>query len=175
MKYIQTSLILLIAAGLSACATSHEEEQVAQEPQQETTVEENVRLPSALITRAQPEPPKPVMITLSASDNFEFDKAKLSQQGIGELNKAILKMELVSLEAISIVGHTDSIGSEEYNEDLSMRRAKSVKDYLTARGVPANLISVDGMGEAQPVASNKTAEGRAQNRRVEISFTVKQG
>ena len=74
---------------------------------------------------------------------------------------------------VKIVGHTDSDGTEAYNQALSVRRATSVRDYLATKGVNPSLMSVSGMGESQPVASNKTREGRAQNRRVEVSIGVK--
>ena len=67
-------------------------------------------------------------------------------------------------------GHTDSIGTDAYNQKLSERRAKSVKEYMVAKGVPAAKITMLGKGETQPVATNKTKEGRAKNRRVDIEF-----
>ena len=66
------------------------------------------------------------------------------------------------------VGHTDSVGSDKYNDRLSQRRADSVKAYLVSKGIEPNRIYTEGKGEKQPVASNKTKEGRAKNRRVEI-------
>jgi outer membrane protein OmpA-like peptidoglycan-associated protein len=69
---------------------------------------------------------------------------------------------------VSIEGHTDSIGSDEYNQDLSERRAQSVRDYFVRGGIPASTVDARGFGKAEPVASNETAEGRQQNRRVEL-------
>jgi OOP family OmpA-OmpF porin len=66
------------------------------------------------------------------------------------------------------IGHTDSIGSDAYNQKLSVRRAESVKAYLVSKGVEPNRIYTEGKGEKQPVASNKTKDGRQKNRRVEI-------
>ena len=66
------------------------------------------------------------------------------------------------------IGHTDSIGADAYNQKLSVRRAESVKSYLVSKGVEPNRIYTEGKGEKQPVASNKTADGRQKNRRVEI-------
>lgn len=69
---------------------------------------------------------------------------------------------------VTIIGHTDNVGSDAVNDPLSVNRAASVRHYLTSRGVPAAHISIDGRGEREPIASNATAEGRARNRRVEI-------
>ena len=74
----------------------------------------------------------------------------------------------VNLEVVIAIGHADSIGSDAYNQKLSVRRAESVKAYLVSKGIEANRIYTEGKGEKQPVADNKTREGRAKNRRVEI-------
>ena len=74
----------------------------------------------------------------------------------------------IALEVIIAVGHTDSIGSDKYNNRLSQRRADSVKAYLVSKGIEPNRIYTEGKGEKQPIADNKTREGRAKNRRVEI-------
>jgi OOP family OmpA-OmpF porin len=69
---------------------------------------------------------------------------------------------------IIAVGHTDAIGTDSYNQRLSVRRAEAVKAYLVSKGIEKNRVYTEGKGEKQPVADNKTAEGRAKNRRVEI-------
>jgi OOP family OmpA-OmpF porin len=69
---------------------------------------------------------------------------------------------------IIAVGHTDSIGSDAYNQALSERRANAVKDYLVSKGIEKNRVYTEGKGEKQPIATNATAEGRAKNRRTEI-------
>ena len=74
----------------------------------------------------------------------------------------------MNLEVIIAVGHTDSIGTDAYNQRLSLRRAAAVKNYLVGKGVERNRVYTEGKGEKQPVADNKTSAGRAQNRRVEI-------
>ena len=73
-----------------------------------------------------------------------------------------------SLVAVKVVGHTDSVGSDAYNQGLSERRARSVADFLIAQGVPAGKLSTEGRGESQPVADNRTSAGRTENRRVSI-------
>jgi OmpA-OmpF porin, OOP family len=113
--------------------------------------------------------------TISAEALFDFDKSDLKPAGksaITELDDKI-KAQGMQVIDINVVGHTDSIGTEEYNQALSLRRATSVKDYMVSEGVDPGIIDVSGKGESDPVASNDTKEGRAQNRRVEISVGVK--
>ena len=78
------------------------------------------------------------------------------------------KLQGMNLEVIIAVGHTDSIGSDAYNQKLSIRRAEAVKAYLISKGIESNRVYTEGKGEKQPAASNSTAAGRAKNRRVEI-------
>ncbi len=102
---------------------------------------------------------------------FDFDSAELRPESIEELERVVKFMGDVPFATALIEGHTDSIGSDAYNLALSDRRAKSVFDYLTSRGVdPARLSSV-GKGETMPIADNSTAEGRQQNRRVMLIRT----
>ena len=119
-----------------------------------------------------PAPPAPVVdaqkVTYAADAFFDFDKAVLKPEGRAKLDDLAEKLQGVDLETIVAVGHTDSIGKASYNQRLSVRRAEAVKKYLVSKGIPADRIYTEGKGETQPVATNKTAEGRAQNRRVEI-------
>ncbi len=78
------------------------------------------------------------------------------------------KVKAISLEVIIAVGHTDSVGSDVYNQKLSVKRAEAVKAYLVSKGIEKNRVYTEGKGEKQPVADNKTKEGKAKNRRVEI-------
>ena len=101
---------------------------------------------------------------------FAFDSADLTDEGktaIEEYRKE-LRPEIAEAYAGIIIGHTDSTGSAEYNLGLSMRRAQAVSDYLVSTGVAEEKLREVGRGEEDPIASNDTAEGRAQNRRVEI-------
>ena len=85
-----------------------------------------------------------------------------------KLDDMASKLQGINLEVVIAVGHTDSVGSDAYNQKLSVRRAEAVKAYLVSKGIEANRVYTEGKGKKQPVADNKTAEGRAQNRRVEI-------
>ena len=107
-------------------------------------------------------------VTYAADAFFDFDKAVVKPAGKAKLDDLVSKVKGINLEVIIAVGHTDSVGSDAYNQKLSVRRAEAVKAYLVSKGIEKNRIYTEGKGEKQPVASNKTSEGRAKNRRVEI-------
>ncbi|MCA3178736.1 MAG: OmpA family protein, partial [Burkholderiales bacterium] len=107
-------------------------------------------------------------VTFAADTFFDFDKYVLKPEGKAKLDDLASKIKDITLEVIIAVGHTDWIGTYEYNEKLSLRRAEAVKAYMVSKGIEANRIYTEGKGEKQPVADNRTAEGRAKNRRVEI-------
>lgn len=115
-------------------------------------------------------PPAPVSekVTYAADAFYDFDKATLKPEGKAKLDDLVSKMGGMNLEVIIAVGHTDSVGNDAYNQKLSVKRAESVKSYLESKGIEKNRIYTEGKGEKQPVADNKTSEGRAKNRRVEI-------
>jgi OmpA-OmpF porin, OOP family len=117
-----------------------------------------------------PPPPAPTSekVTFAADAFFDFDKAVLKPEGRAKLDDLVSKMGGINLEVIIAVGHTDSVGNDAYNQKLSVRRAEAVKSYLTGKGVEKNRVYTEGKGEKQPVADNKTKEGQAKNRRVEI-------
>lgn len=118
----------------------------------------------------QPQPSSVAIekITYSAETLFDFDKSVLKPEGRRVLDELVEKVQGINLEVMVAIGHTDSIGSEAYNQRLSERRANAVRAYLTSKGIENDRIATEGKGELQPVASNKTKAGRAQNRRVEI-------
>src|SRR5262249_20665892 len=115
-----------------------------------------------------PPPPTPHKIETISGPNFDFDKAHLRPQGEAKVDHAVRIMQENPSMRVVVEGHTDSVGSHEYNLKLSERRAETVRDYMVKKGISASRITTRGLGEADPVASNKTAEGRAENRRVEI-------
>lgn len=109
-------------------------------------------------------------VTLNlVNDDFDFDKATLKPKMKAALNDLAARVTSTQGdEYLTIIGHTDSKGTDAYNQRLSERRAKSTAAYLVSRGISADRISTQGAGESQPVADNSTADGRAKNRRVEI-------
>ena len=114
-------------------------------------------------------------VTFAADAFFDFDKSVLKPEGRAKLDDLVSKMSGLNLEVIIAVGHTDSVGSDTYNQKLSIRRSEAVKSYLVSKGVEKNRVYTEGKGEKQPVADNKTAEGRAKNRRVEIEVVGTRG
>ena len=113
--------------------------------------------------------PVPVSIDLKGV-NFDFDKSTLRADSRAILDDALGILERYPDMKVEVAGHTDSVGSEQYNQGLSERRAKAVYDYLTSHGISADrLVGPTGYGETRPIAPNDTAEGRAQNRRTELN------
>jgi OOP family OmpA-OmpF porin len=117
---------------------------------------------------ATPPPPAAVKVTYAADTFFDFDKSVIKPEAKAKLDDLAEKVKGINLEVIIAVGHADSIGTDEYNQKLSVRRAEAVKAYLTSKGIDKNRVYTEGKGEKQPVADNRTSEGRAKNRRVEI-------
>ena len=119
-----------------------------------------------------PAPPPPATVatkvTYAADAFFDFNKSVVKPEGKAKLDDLVSKIQGINLEVIIAVGHTDSVGSDAYNQKLSVQRSEAVKAYLVSKGIEKNRVYTEGKGEKQPVADNKTAEGRAKNRRVEI-------
>ena len=127
--------------------------------------------PPAPTPAPTPEPPArplPVSITLNGV-NFDFDKCTLRSDAIAILDEAVRVLNGNDIR-VEVAGHTDSVGTEEYNQKLSECRAKVVGEYLTGNGVSgAKIATVNGYGELKPIDTNDTAEGRARNRRTELN------
>jgi OOP family OmpA-OmpF porin len=134
--------------------------------------------PPAVVPPPPPPAPAPApvaapvseKVTYSADAFFDFDKYALKPEGKAKLDDLVGKLAGLNLEVIIAVGHTDNIGTFEYNQKLSVRRADAVKAYLVSKGVEKNRIYTEGKSFSNPIASNKTAEGRAKNRRVEVEL-----
>ena len=118
---------------------------------------------------AKPAPPAPgTKITEIKGPQFDFNKSTIKPEGQRRLDDVVRLMRDNPGLKVEAVGHTDSVGSDAYNLKLGERRARSVASYLTEQGVSPSRIDIRSEGKARPVASNATAEGRAENRRVEI-------
>lgn len=130
--------------------------------------------PAKPATPSTPAKPAPASvkqaIVIQADALFDFDKSVVRPDGKKRIDEALAKLKGVDVEMVIATGHTDSVGTDAYNQKLSERRAAAVKAYLVSKGIPASKITTIGKGESQPVATNKTAEGRQKNRRVDIEF-----
>ncbi|TBN49858.1 OmpA family protein [Pseudomonas sp. BGI-2] len=111
---------------------------------------------------------QPEVITLPSDVLFAFNKSELSASAQSQLDSLMGKLQNADVVSIKVIGHTDGVGSDEYNQALSERRASSVAAYLLSQGLAPNKLTSEGKGESQPVADNDTDEGRAKNRRVEL-------
>lgn len=111
-----------------------------------------------------------ITLDMPGGVTFAFNSADLNAQFYPVLDKVAATLAEYDKTVIEVAGHTDSVGSDAYNQQLSERRATSVASYLTSHGVKHARIVTLGAGEGHPVATNETEEGRAQNRRVEITI-----
>ena len=166
------------AAFAAACATTEDKPAPKPEPvpaPRPAPAPEVKPAPPPPPPAAKPKPeakPKPVAekVTFAADVLFDFDKSVIKPEGRSKLDDLAAKVKGINLEVVIAIGHADSIGSDEYNQRLSVRRAESVKAYMVSKGVEANRVYTEGKGEKQPVASNRTSDGRAKNRRTEIEI-----
>jgi len=130
--------------------------------------------PAPVVTPAPPPPPPPPpapvreKVSFAADGFFDSGKSVVKPDTRAKLDDLADKVKGVSLEVIILVGHTDSVGSPAMNQRLSVSRADAMKKYLVSKGIEANRIYTEGKGESNPIADNKTAAGRAKNRRVEV-------
>lgn len=109
-------------------------------------------------------------VTFAADAFFDFDKAVLKPEGKAKMDDMVNKSKDINLEVIIAVGHTDSVGTDGYNQKLSVARAEAVKAYLVSKGIDKSRVYTEGKGKTAPVADNKTSDGRSKNRRVEIEL-----
>jgi outer membrane protein OmpA-like peptidoglycan-associated protein len=142
------------------------------EPAPLAAAPEPARAPLAAVPASAPlaavAEPAPAMTLVLEGVNFDFDKAVIRPQGYAKLDRDVDALKAWGDVDVEVAGHTCSIGTDEYNLGLSLRRAEAVRNYLVSKGVSADRLTVRGYGESRPVASNATREGRAQNRRVEL-------
>ena len=109
-------------------------------------------------------------ITLGADASFDTGKADLKPEGQAKLGELAAKLRDVSFDSIAVTGHTDNVGTDVANQRLSLRRANAVKQYLATHGIAGEKIKTTGRGKTSPMADNKTTQGRARNRRVEVEI-----
>ena len=124
------------------------------------------KIPNTTVTREEDR----LVVTMSDSILFDLNSAALKFQSMTTLDQMADVMVRYPDSGILVKGHTDSTGSEKYNQELSERRSKTVRNYLISKGVSSMRITAIGFGETIPIVSNDTAEGRARNRRVEIEI-----
>jgi OOP family OmpA-OmpF porin len=160
MNILRIAPILLAAAFLQGCALfGYECPECCQRP----------------AIQPQPAPARPVIdecagVIRLRGVNFDFDRAEIRPASRPILDQAAERLRKCGGEQLRVEGHTDSIGADAYNQDLSERRARAVRDYLVSKGVTGSRISSAGFGESKPISTNDTPEGRFLNRRVEVRF-----
>jgi OOP family OmpA-OmpF porin len=132
-------------------------------------VEKPAQAPQPEVLLTSPVGPKQVE---TVTVFFDFDKSELKPATITTLDALVAKAKGKTVEATIVVGHTDSIGTPEYNQKLSVRRAEAVKAHLTSKGIDPSSVFTEGKGLAAPARSNDTAEGRAMNRRADIELVI---
>ena len=164
--------LLLVALAFAAGCATQEAPKPAPAPEPKPAPAPAPAPAPTPVQEIKPEAPKPKpvaeKVTFAADVLFDFDKSVVKPEGKSKLDDLANKVRGVNLEVVIAIGHADSIGSDAYNQKLSVRRAESVKAYLVSKGIEPNRIYTEGKGEKQPVASNKTKDGRAKNRRTEI-------
>ena len=168
---MKNAWLLLVAAVFAASCATQEPPKPAPAPEPAPAPAPEVKPAPKPEPKPEPKPaPKPVAekVTFAADVLFDFDKSVIKPEGKSKLDDLANKVRGINLEVVIAIGHADSIGSDAYNQALSVRRAESVKAYLVSKNIEPNRIYTEGKGEKQPVADNKTREGRAKNRRVEI-------
>jgi len=152
------AIIGAVVGGAAGAVIGHQMDQQAKELQQ--------NIPGATIQRVG----EGIAVTFASGILFPFNSTEILPDGRTNLQQLASSLEKYPNSDILIVGHTDSVGTDAYNNDLSQRRALAAQSYLQSLGVPAARLQATGRGESEPIQSNDTDAGRAQNRRVEIAI-----
>jgi len=134
--------------------------------QQETKLRQKLQGTGVSVTRQGEN----IILNMPGNVTFQTNSSDISSSFYEVLNSVVLVLKEYNKTLIDVNGHTDSVGSDEYNQALSERRASSVGQYLVSNGIDQMRLSTQGFGESRPIASNDTPEGRQQNRRVEIQL-----
>lgn len=132
--------------------------------QQEAALRQRLQNSGVSVTRVGDQ----IILNMPSNITFDTDRADLNPQFYDVLNSVAIVLNEFNRSIVDVDGHTDSDGSDQYNIDLSTARADAVARYLAGQGIDTRRLSVQGYGESRPVADNRTAAGKAQNRRVEI-------
>jgi outer membrane protein OmpA-like peptidoglycan-associated protein len=152
------AIIGAVIGGAAGAIIGHQMDQQAKELQQD--------IPGATISRVG----EGIAVTFASGILFPFNSTEILPDGKTNLTSLANSLEKYPNSDILIVGHTDSVGTDAYNLDLSQRRAVAASSYLQSQGVPASRLHATGKGKSEPIQSNDTEAGRAQNRRVEIAI-----
>lgn len=154
------AIIGATVGGATGAIIGHEMDKQAKE------IEETV--PDAKVERLG----EGIVVEFSSAVLFGFDKTDLSAEAMANLDKLVKVLNAYPDTNIEVQGHTDSKGTESYNQTLSEKRARTVTDYLASKAIAASRMTIKGFGETAPKYDNETEEGRAQNRRVEFLITA---
>ncbi|MEJ2186569.1 MAG: OmpA family protein [Gemmatimonadota bacterium] len=152
------AIIGAVVGGAAGAIIGHQMDQQAKELK--------VAIPGAEVTRIG----EGLVVTFPSGLLYDFDSSAVRPDAAQNLTALATSLNKYDNEDLLIVGHTDAVGSEAYNQALSVRRADAAAQYLEAQGVSASRIHTSGKGESEPIASNDTAEGRQLNRRIEVAI-----
>jgi len=155
---VRGAIIGAIVGGAAGAVIGHQMDQQAKE------LEQNI--PGATIQRVG----EGIAVTFPSGILFPFNSTEILPAGKENLQQLAKSLENYPNSDVLIVGHTDSVGTDAYNQDLSQRRSQAASAYLQTLGVPASRLQTQGRGESEPIESNDTDAGRARNRRVEIAI-----
>jgi OOP family OmpA-OmpF porin len=177
--YLVDSSGQIVRSGTGLCWTLGSSSHTNSLCEQPEAARAKLSMPAVKPAEVAPAPvAKPVAskkVTLQSDALFDFNKATLKTESKKKIDHDIapvLSNGIQHIEGAVVTGHTDSVGTTSYNKRLGQRRAEAVKSYLISKGAPADKVKAHSAGEAHPVASNKTATGRAKNRRVEVEFSI---
>ena len=159
----KTGDAMLIGAGLGALAGGGVGMYM---DNQETKLRHRLQGTGVSVTREGDN----IVLNMPSNITFATDQSDIKPRFFETLNSVAIVLAEFDKTRVEVVGHTDADGADDYNDDLSQRRAAAVAEYLTAQDLKPRRFSVDGAGESDPIASNKTASGKGQNRRVEIQL-----
>ena len=134
---------------------------------QEAKLRQRLRNTGVSVTRSGNQ----VILNMPGNVTFATNSTSISADFFEVLNSVVIVLNEYEKTTVDVIGHTDSVGAETYNQQLSENRARSVAQYLAGQGIQAERLLIAGRGESQPIASNATPEGRSRNRRVEIQIT----